>query len=236
VERDGRSLAGSWLLGAGVGVERRKRAFLAASLVKRVTAPEPTHTANPTPTLFGAELERWVTMAEAVDGYEGIDQPCPTLTGGGTTTGGAEPLGNLATRRRLASLVVDRRTVSRGPGGTRVPTVLVPTDRPAPTLAQAEKWTLHRPATTVCADPRLGEPGHRDREGGEPQFSSDAIRLTEREGAILQGFPADYPWQGNKGQRWQQIGNAVPPALAAAVASCCTPVHEPPAGRSEDQP
>lgn len=35
--------------------------------------------------------------------------------------------------------------------------------------------------------------------------------------ARLQGFPADYPFQGSKGDRWKQIGNAVPPPVAEAV-------------------
>lgn len=35
--------------------------------------------------------------------------------------------------------------------------------------------------------------------------------------ARLQGFPEDYPFQGSKGDRWKQIGNAVPPPMAEAI-------------------
>lgn len=44
-------------------------------------------------------------------------------------------------------------------------------------------------------------------------------RLTVEECAALQGFPAGYPWQGaTLESRFRQVGNAVPPALAEAVA------------------
>jgi DNA (cytosine-5)-methyltransferase 1 len=43
----------------------------------------------------------------------------------------------------------------------------------------------------------------------------DPIRITAVEAGILQSFPADYPWAGAKGQQFSQIGNAVPPRLAA---------------------
>lgn len=55
------------------------------------------------------------------------------------------------------------------------------------------------------------------------------LRPTVAECAVLQGFPADYPFQGGLGQRVQQAGNAVPVPLAAAVASAATgiPLHVP---------
>jgi DNA (cytosine-5)-methyltransferase 1 len=245
LEQQGYSCWTGVLCAADHGVpQKRHRAVLLASRVRKVMPPEPTHAENPEPSLFGGELARWVSMDVAL-GWSGVDETAPTITGGGTSGGGGvEPIGNAETRRRITALrvgdmqhasvasvasvaptlttkghnsawLVDRRTISRGPGGSKVPTVEVPSNRPAPTLAQAEKW-LRRPATTVCADPRLADPGHRDRAGGQPQFASTALRLTEEEGAILQGFRADYPWAGNKSARWQQIGNAVPPPLAAA--------------------
>ena len=78
-------------------------------------------------------------------------------------------------------------------------------------------WVLSRPATTVQGDPRIGRPGHKDREGGESQFEQGSVRITVTEAAILQSFPAAYPWHGNQGDRFLQVGNAVPPGLAAAV-------------------
>jgi DNA (cytosine-5)-methyltransferase 1 len=43
-------------------------------------------------------------------------------------------------------------------------------------------------------------------------------RLTVREGARLQSFPDWFEFQGNEGSQFNQIGNAVPPLLAKAVA------------------
>jgi len=62
------------------------------------------------------------------------------------------------------------------------------------------------------------EPGHRvsassaARKGG-PQ----GRRATIREVGLLQAFPADYPWQGSKTAQYRQVGDAVPPLLAAHV-------------------
>lgn len=42
--------------------------------------------------------------------------------------------------------------------------------------------------------------------------------LTPAECGCIQGFPADYAWQGSAKDKIKQIGNAVPPPLAAAVA------------------
>ena len=54
------------------------------------------------------------------------------------------------------------------------------------------------------------------------------LRPTITEAAILQGFPADYPWFGGAGQTFQQCGNAIPIPLAAAVLCTATgiPLHD----------
>ncbi len=42
--------------------------------------------------------------------------------------------------------------------------------------------------------------------------------ITHYEAALLQGFPADFRWCGSKASIARQIGNAVPPPLARAIA------------------
>jgi DNA (cytosine-5)-methyltransferase 1 len=43
------------------------------------------------------------------------------------------------------------------------------------------------------------------------------VRVTFEQAAILQGFRHDYPWQGPRSARFEQIGNAVCPPVAARV-------------------
>ena len=43
-------------------------------------------------------------------------------------------------------------------------------------------------------------------------------RITVQEAAAIQSFPKDMPWHGSQSSRYRQIGNAVPPKMAFAVA------------------
>lgn len=80
------------------------------------------------------------------------------------------------------------------------------------------RWVLEFPATTIAGRGRLCHRGaNANRFNGKIKSRNDGYNLTEAEGTILQDFPAGYPFQGNQQQRWQQIGDAVPPGLAAAV-------------------
>lgn len=107
----------------------------------------------------------------------------------------------------------------------------------AKNCAKLKCWAWKRPATSVCADPRVPEPGYR---GGRRDYELDpdyavrsgdaAIRITLRDALILQSFPADYPVQGSKTKQFEQVGNAVPPRLAkhvlAAISARISPRHE----------
>lgn len=101
-----------------------------------------------------------------------------------------------------------------------------PVSEPAPTVtagsAHRLSWVHEHPATAIQGDPRVGRPGHKDRAGGESQFAVGSVRITPEEAGRLQGFRWDYPWQGNKTRRYQQIGNAFPPRAAAAVIGAAT--------------
>lgn len=171
----------------GLG-QARRRAILIASRVRAVSAPPASHTSNPQPELFGPSLMPWVTMAQAL-GWGYTDRPAPTVTGGGTETGGAEPWSS--TSRAAMRQAMDN------PG----------------------HWAWRKPAPTVG-----GTVGHvaGKQSGGH-------LNLTIAEAARLQGFPDGYRFHGNKGQQALQVGNAVPPLLAAHIVSAATgiPLHVP---------
>lgn len=94
---------------------------------------------------------------------------------------------------------------------------------PSGTLTcSARSWVFTRPATTICCDPRVSPAGHRDRAGGERQYSEGTVRLEPWEAGVLQSFPPDYPWQGTRTAQFRQIGNAVPPLLAQRILEAIT--------------
>lgn len=152
----GYSTAAGVLDAADFGLpQHRRRAVLIASRLHEVALPTPTHGGPGQPAL--------VPMSAAA-GWGYTARPAPTVTGGGTATGGAEPFGNGSRRAMRAAM------------GTAA-------------------WS--------------------DRPGG-------GTRPTPQECALLQGFPADYPWAGRSGQRYLQAGNAVPPPLAHPVLTAAT--------------
>ena len=71
----------------------------------------------------------------------------------------------------------------------------------------------------------VAEPASPPAEDTDPSAVPDPIRITAQEAGLLQTFPADYPWAGNKGQQFSQIGNAVPPLLAGHLLAPHLGVH-----------
>jgi DNA (cytosine-5)-methyltransferase 1 len=75
--------------------QTRKRAYLMARRDgHEALPPVPTRSKyhNRDPEKLDLGVKKWVSMAEAL-GWDGVNRPSPTVTGGGTATGGAEPFG-----------------------------------------------------------------------------------------------------------------------------------------------
>ncbi len=82
---------------------------------------------------------------------------------------------------------------------------------------RALEWPWQRPATSVFADDRLAPPGHHP---GSMLSLPNAVVISELAATILQGFPETWVFFGKtKAARWSQIGQAMPPPLAHAVAT-----------------
>lgn len=82
------------------------------------------------------------------------------------------------------------------------------------------RWCFTRPATTVMGDPRIAQPGHKRDEANPdaPGRMQGAVRVTLDEAKLLQSFPASWPvCGGSQFDQYEQVGNAVPPKLAAAL-------------------
>lgn len=184
--------------------QTRRRAFLLAHR-DRLRLPEPTHAEHLSPAgLFGGGRLPWVTMAQAL-GYGGFEAVYHRGAGMTERYGGRpgrscdQPAPTLTGSALGATLrlVPDRRTNSKDGRGGMAPGVPVAVTRPAPTLT---------------AGGASGQWVWRDSVG----YSRP---ITIGEATILQGFPAGYPWRGSKTRQFEQVGNAVPPPVAAAVVS-----------------
>ncbi len=100
--------------------------------------------------------------------------------------------------------------------------------------ACAEPWRWDRPAPTLMATDEKGTRAHAPdwSFNGGPDRASDAAflvagirRIDIAEGLRLQGLPDDWPLQGTVHDRYVQVGNAVPPALAQACGRVVAGAH-----------
>ena len=203
-----------------------------------ITWPAPTHCET-----GGMFTAKWVTMADAL-GWN-ADDAMSYNRGAGMNERHGERAPTPATApaptvhgmtAKMARRVLNYRQTNTA--GELITCDV--TDRPAPTIGTQiqSQWvirtnqqtssgdgyyqrTIHRPAPSVTSRGDLWEMGER----GPRQDQQNAIRLTTPELAALQGFPPDWTWTGTKTQQARMIGNAVPPALAHAVAAVNQPVQ-----------
>jgi len=207
--------------------QTRRRAFLIASLEGPVELPAPTHRSYDARRRETPECERhlrpWVSMAQALGcNGSGVGHTNNQTSGGRRPCGLSRPLRAPAHTLDTASgswTFHDHRWLFRN--RPRRPEYLRGLELPAPTILAGahQSWVRDRPATTVACDSRIARPGHKRNAStpDSPGRSEGAVKVTVEQAAVLQGFPADYPWQGSRCRQFQQVGNAVPPPLAMRV-------------------
>jgi DNA (cytosine-5)-methyltransferase 1 len=224
--------------------QTRRRAILLASRVRTAQPPAPTHARAAEPdSLFGPGRTRWVSMAQAL-GWGATDRPVPTVCAGGGPepfpSGSRKTLSDARERGtwtpRPDGVVLQSRREGASWAARHGTRENRSASAPAPTFtAEAHRWSwslrsnnqanatvrpLSEPAGTLFFGHRANEctwvaaPDSPMAEDSDAPAVPEPIRITAREAGLLQTFPADYPWAGNKGQQFAQIGNAVPPLLA----------------------
>ena len=181
--------------------QTRTRAWLGASLHRPVEAPAPTHSRYHVrdPLRLDEGVLPWVSMAEALGKARSWSHYAPA---------GVSQKSHPASPRKLDE--------------APAPTVTAVGNHyffnpEVDTFGENLTWEHQRPSTTVCGDPRLSGPGRNDPTVSGSQYGANARKITIEEAGVLQGFPADYPWQGTKTSQFRQAGNAVCPAVAEAV-------------------
>lgn len=218
------------LCAADFGVpQTRTRAFLIAG---RVAAPWPvqTHAKEPAPSLFGPALLPWVSMADAL-GWSG---PGSVNTGRDWKPGGTRADAQTIEGSAPAPSVCGSSKAWRFVGGNQPRATRRDLTEPAPTRAfghalNAVGWVHDRPATTIVGSHGAGTvapPGHREWVKGKPrQNARGVVQISTTEAGVLQSFPPDYPWQGSRTAQFTQIGNAVPPTMAAVIVDALDRAH-----------
>lgn len=224
--------------------QTRRRAILVARRDGHPAAlPTPTHSRfhSRTPKRLDDGVPRWVSMAEAL-GWGASDLVgFPRRSDG---RGEDVHLDGVAYRARdlrpaeYPSFVVTEkaRSWTRFPAGLASPADPDDPELRAAVIAEVTPrvnnqsgtpfdyaWPLDRPAPVIAGRGLVTMPGaNANRFNGSTKSRNDGIRVTPAEAAVLQSFPATYPWRGVKTSQFQQIGDAVPPLLAHAVIAALT--------------
>jgi len=166
-----------------------------------------------------------------------VDASAPTVSGGGIlylhagVDPGTRPQTAAKLRRARDRDVAQSYPAPTSRGGTVFELFGDEPSDPSPDTSSLPKGgqvlDADRPASTLRAQGSVDASGHL---GGcsPPSVVTDTVRrVTVSECAVLQGFPVDHPFQGNKTQQYRQVGNAVPPPVAEALGRAILSVESP---------
>ena len=163
----------------------------------------------------GPQLERSTESSHGV-GFSEPDLPAATVTRNTHSEGATLVFSDVVGKaKRKGPRIPQRERV--GTLDSPAATVLADTNTPASSSPKLE-WPWDRSSTTVTSAGRRQPPGHHAE--GSYLSGPNAVILSERAAAILQGFPESWVFSGlTKKTRWGQLGMAMPPGLAYAVAT-----------------
>ena len=197
--------------------QTRRRAILVASRVAIPRLPWPTHSKfhTRTPERIDEPYLPWVSMAEALDWPEslvGFPRKDDGRAGGVVTLNGVDYRGRDFRDTDQPSLALTEKARS-WKRFERLPKVMAAAGT---SCTPTDPRLISEPAATITGM-GTAEWGRRvERAPGPKSRDPEGIRVEPWEAGVIQSFPADYPWQGTRTSQFKQVGNAVPPRLAAA--------------------
>jgi DNA (cytosine-5)-methyltransferase 1 len=227
--RSGRLKRWKWhvakvLNAADYGVpQRRNRTILIASRVGPVAHPRQTHAKNPS-----GRLRPWASVASAIGGLpeepETTELPEQSVELFDEVVPGIFKMSDLQFGRRPTTRSLDRYNhIPPGGGRFDLPGHLLPdcwANKPTGTTDVMGRMRWEQPSLTIRTEfykPEKGQYLHPQWDTTDPTRRVNRV-ITHQEAALLQTFPPDFLWCGSKIEIARQIGNAVPPLLARAVA------------------
>lgn len=204
--------------------QRRRRTIVLASRVGPISLPEPTHARG------GARgLDRWSSVRSAIGRVpawpDTTDLPESRVEMFGETVPGIFKSKDIHLGRNPQPTSLLRYDCIP-PGGGRfdLPDELMPAcwaNKPTGTTDVMGRMRWSEPSLTIRTEFYKPEKGQYLHPQWDPKDPDKRVNrpITHREAALLQTFPKDFLWCGTKIQIARQIGNAVPPRLAEAIAA-----------------
>jgi len=203
--------------------QRRIRTIIIASRIGPIDLPIPTHARE-----GAGGFTPWRSVRSAIAQTHPkpaeTQLPARTTEVFGKVVPGAFKMHELHIGRRPTEISLERYGhIPPGGGRHDLPKYLLPrcwAEKLTGTTDVMGRMRWDEPSLTIRTEFFKPEKGQYLHPQWDPRDAKKRVNrpITHLEAALLQGFPEDFVWCGTKVQIARQIGNAVPPALASAVA------------------